>query len=98
MTYQEQEILDILQEECAEVIQSVSKIRRFGIDNSHKSGKTQRETLVQEVGDVLCMIELLTERGVIDSPSVQASIRAKREKLKQWSNIFKEELNETQSK
>ena len=90
MNKQEQEIMDILQEECSEVIQCVSKVRRFGIDNSHKSGKTQRETLVQEIGDVLCMVELLTERGVIDAPSVQAAIRAKREKLKQWSNIFKD--------
>ena len=28
------EVMDILQEECAEVIQAVSKIRRFGIDNA----------------------------------------------------------------
>ncbi len=88
---QEQEIMDILQEECAEVIQAISKSRRFGIDNSHKSGKTQRENLVIEIGDVLCMIELLTERGVIDAPSVQAAIRAKREKLNQWSTIFDED-------
>jgi hypothetical protein len=27
------EALDILQEECAEVIQAVSKISRFGLDN-----------------------------------------------------------------
>ena len=27
------EVMDILQEECAEVIQAVSKISRFGIDN-----------------------------------------------------------------
>jgi len=87
----QQEIMDILQEECAEVIQAVSKARRFGLDNAHKSGKTQRENLVTEVGDVLCMIELLTEHGVIDAPSVQAAIRSKREKLHQWSNIFKED-------
>lgn len=34
------EVMDILQEECAEVIQAVSKIRRFGIDN-HKPGKSK---------------------------------------------------------
>lgn len=90
MKPQEQEIMDILQEECAEVIQAVSKCRRFGMDKSHKSGATQREHLVTEIGDVMCMIELLTEFGIIDSPSVQAAIRTKRERLKQWSNIFKD--------
>jgi NTP pyrophosphatase (non-canonical NTP hydrolase) len=87
----QQEIMDILQEECAEVIQAVSKARRFGLDNSHKSGKTQRENLETEIGDVLCMIELLNERGVIDAASVQAAILAKREKLHHWSNIFKDD-------
>ena len=47
-----EEILDILQEECAEVIQAISKCRRFGIENVYKDGGTQREHLVQELGDV----------------------------------------------
>ena len=38
MNAKEKEVLDILQEECAEVIQAVSKIRRFGISNL-KPGK-----------------------------------------------------------
>ena len=53
------EILDILQEECAEVIQAISKCRRFGMDNSYKDGGTQREHLIQELGDVTLLIELL---------------------------------------
>lgn len=28
-----QEVMNILQEECAEVIQAISKCRRFGLDN-----------------------------------------------------------------
>jgi NTP pyrophosphatase (non-canonical NTP hydrolase) len=34
MNSQQQEILDILQEEAAEVIQAISKVRRFGIQNN----------------------------------------------------------------
>lgn len=99
MTPQEQEIMDILQEECSEVIQMVSKCRRFGLDETHiKTGELNRDLLTGEIGDVMCMIELLQERGVINAPSVQAAIRAKRERLKQWSNIFKEETNEIKSK
>ena len=38
MTDKVNEILDILQEECAEVIQSVSKCRRFGLDSVYLNG------------------------------------------------------------
>ncbi len=46
MDPKQKEALDILQEECAEVIQAVSKISRFGLDNL-KPGKpkTNREHL-----------------------------------------------------
>ena len=64
MTDKVNEILDILQEECAEVIVAISKIRRFGIDNTYKDGGTQREHLVQELGDVTLLIELLQAHNV----------------------------------
>jgi len=81
--------MDILQEECAEVIQIVSKIRRFGLDETHlKRGMSNRELLCEEVGDVLCMIELLRELKIIDGASIQAAVRNKRKKLEQWSNIY----------
>lgn len=81
--------MDILQEECAEVIQIVSKIRRFGLDETHlKRGMSNRELLCEEVGDVLCMIELLRELKIIDGSSIQAAVRNKRKKLEQWSTIY----------
>ena len=84
--------MDILQEECAEVIQIVSKIRRFGIDEIHlKRGMSNREMLCEEVGDVLCMVELLRELEIIDDTSIQSAVQNKRKKLEQWSTIFKEE-------
>ena len=60
MDSQTKEVMDILQEECAEVIQAVSKISRFGLDN-FKPGKpkTNREHLEEEIGDLMCMIDLL---------------------------------------
>lgn len=90
MTSQEQEIMDILQEECSEVIQCVSKVRRFGIDNSHKSGETQRENLTKEIGDVQCMINLCIEHGIVEKSAVDAAVLNKQAKLKIWSNIFNE--------
>lgn len=56
-----QTLLDHLCEECAEVIQAVNKARRFGMDSDHK-GSTNRQRLVQEVGDVIAVIAALNIR------------------------------------
>ena len=84
------EILDITQEECAEVVVAVSKISRFGLDN-YKPGKpkTNREHLEEEVGDLLAMVDLMIEHKIIDINSVDVARAAKKDKLKQWSNIYK---------
>lgn len=83
------EVMDILQEECAEVIQAVSKISRFGIDN-YKPGKpkTNREHLEEELGDMLAMIDILKEKGVVSWDNMEVAKQAKIEKLKKWSNIY----------
>lgn len=81
--------MDILQEECAEVIQAVSKCRRFGIDETHlKLGKSNRENLTEEVGDLLCMIDLLIKFGILNDTEVYVARAAKEEKLKKWSTIY----------
>ncbi len=91
MNKKENEIIDILQEECAEVIQMVSKCRRFGIDNTHtKSGESNRARLTEEMGDMLCMLKLAQDFGIVDVNEVLAASVAKEEKLRKWSNIFKE--------
>ena len=85
-----EEILDILQEECAEVIVAISKIRRFGIDNSYKDGGTQREHLVQELGDVTLLIELLKARQVYTDKELHEAQVRKSQKLTKWSNIYED--------
>ena len=92
MNEKTKEVMDILQEECAEVIQAVSKISRFGIDN-YKPGKpkTNREHLEEELGDMLAMIDILKEMGVVSAPSMEVAKRAKIEKLKKWSTIYDNE-------
>jgi NTP pyrophosphatase (non-canonical NTP hydrolase) len=92
MSPRTQEILDILQEECAEVIVEVSKCRRFGIDSKHyKTGELHSKMLEQELGDVLAMMKLLIESGVISELGLEQAGEKKLEKLKLWSSIFKEE-------
>jgi NTP pyrophosphatase (non-canonical NTP hydrolase) len=80
------EILLITQEECAEVTQAISKVFRFGIDAEH-NGATNRERLEEEVGDLLCMIDLLIENDIIGSAWVEKAREQKREKLRKWSTI-----------
>jgi NTP pyrophosphatase (non-canonical NTP hydrolase) len=56
------EVMLILQEECAEVTQAISKCFRFGPDQM-KPGKdrTNVNMLEEEIGDLFAMVELLTE-------------------------------------
>jgi hypothetical protein len=82
------ETLVILQEEAAEVIQAISKIHRFGIDNHCPiTGESSLETLHKELGDLQCMIDLCIEQSIINPHRLQQYAQAKREKLKLWSNI-----------
>ena len=89
MNEKAKEAMDILQEECAEVIVAVSKISRFGIDN-YKPGKpkTNREHLEEELGDMLAMIDILQEMGVVSLSNMEVAKQAKIEKLKKWSTIY----------
>ena len=84
------EILDILQEECAEVIQAISKVRRFGMENSYKDGGTQREHLIQELGDVTLLIELLHAHELYTDKELRQAQLRKSQKLTKWSKIYED--------
>ena len=86
------EILHILQEECAEVTQAISKCFRFGLDNA-KPGKplTNVEHLEGEIGDLLAMVDLLKYYNVVSDEGLNTAKQAKIEKLKMWSNIYEGE-------
>jgi NTP pyrophosphatase (non-canonical NTP hydrolase) len=88
MNTENNEVMDILQEEAAEVIQAVSKIRRFGMDNG-KAGtdQTNKQHLEEELGDMLAMIDILMLNDVVSWSNLQRAKRAKIEKLKKWSSI-----------
>ncbi len=80
--------MDILQEECGELIVAVSKVRRFGLFNTYKDGGTQKEHLTQEAGDVMLMIQLLVDHGVLDKNELKEASERKATKLKVWSKIY----------
>jgi len=91
MTEQEKELLFILQEECAEVIQAVSKIFRFGIDTTW-NGISNRDHLEEELGDLKCMIELTTDSrfDLCNHTKITKAQAAKEQKLEIYSNLYKD--------
>ena len=84
------EILLILQEECAEVTQAVSKCFRFGIDQiKPNKPMTNIQMLEEEVGDLMAMVELLTDLNIGITPEGIHEAKIKKfEKLKKWSNLI----------
>jgi NTP pyrophosphatase (non-canonical NTP hydrolase) len=77
------EIITIAQEECGELVQVVSKVRRFGLEEN-------RDKLTQEAGDVLAMIQLMIDFDIVNREAIEVAKINKVEKLKVWSNIFKD--------
>ena len=82
----DREIMLIAQEECAEVTQAISKVFRFGFDSVHNE-RTNKDRLEEEIGDLVCMFQLMEEKELIDWTRVSVAAQMKREKLKTWSNI-----------
>ena len=88
ITDRQREIMIITQEEAAEVIQEISKIFRFGIDDQHRDGATHREKLTAEVGDLLAMIDLMIDNRLIDPAQIELAKQAKTRKLRRYSKIY----------
>jgi len=89
MNDQTREVLLILQEECAEVTQAISKCFRFGPDQM-KPGKdrTNVNMLEEEIGDLYAMVELLVDMKIgVTQNGISKAKKQKFEKLKQWSNL-----------
>jgi NTP pyrophosphatase (non-canonical NTP hydrolase) len=85
------ELLDLLQEECAEVIQNVSKVRRFGLENAYLNGEgTQREALVKEIADVLLLVSLLEAHGLFKGQDINNLMAAKSIKLAKWTKVYED--------
>lgn len=53
------ELFELLIEECAEVIQSISKAKRFGLNDIH-NGKSNLQNFQQEIGDILVLIIIIS--------------------------------------
>ena len=90
-----QELMTITMEECGELTQVCSKImRKFDnvdeITSKTHTAQSQRNKIIEEAGDVLCMLELLVENGLVEWDELKDRVQVKRNKLEKWSTLIKE--------
>ena len=78
----ETELMIITMEECGELIEACSKAIRC---ENYKD-----ERLTEEVGDVLFLIDLMIDRGLVTSEDISNRMEIKKEKLKKWCNLINE--------
>ena len=76
-----QELLIITMEECGELIQECSKSIR-------KKHYYNNKELTEEVGDVMCMLELLHDYDLISWTDVYERVKEKKKKLSKWSDLL----------
>ena len=81
MDNQLQELLPITMEEWGELIQACSKAIRC--DDYHDN-----EKLIEEIGDVMCMVELLQQYDLVSYQEIDERVIEKRNKLRKWSNLL----------
>lgn len=88
-----QELMVITMEECGELAQRCSKIiRKFDtIEQALEDNEiaiNNRTKLLEEVGDVQCLIDLMIECGLLTKKEIDARIVTKRGKLEKWSKLL----------
>ena len=75
------ELMLITMEECGELVEACSKTIRC-------EDYEDDERMIEEVGDVLVIIDLMMERGLLKTEDIENRKKIKIEKLKKWSNLI----------
>lgn len=71
--------LVITMEECGELVQACSKIIRTGACSG-----SRLDNLIEEAGDVYCMISILSKRGLFTQEDLEKQKAKRIEKLKKY--------------
>lgn len=80
----------ITAEECGELTQVCMKhLRKNKTVEDIIDDEEFRNKLVEEVGDVFCMIDLMISYGIFTWDEIEKRSEVKHEKLKKWSTIAK---------
>lgn len=81
-----QQLMTITMEECGELTQQCSKIMRK-YKTKDQIEEDQQTLLVEELGDLQCMINLMIKHKIVTWDQIQARAKVKNEKLKKWSTL-----------
>lgn len=87
LTPAQAELLELLTEECAEVIQAAMKIKRHGwesCDPTVDGGPTNRQWLEHEIGHVLHAVNRLTTTGDLAGFAIGQAEREKSRTVRRW--------------
>lgn len=85
MSYREKKLLTLFIEESAEATQEICKMLHHGIDNVNPvTGVSNLDKLHTEVGDLLVIVEMLMDYGVLSLGQLEEAKAAKRQRLKVW--------------
>ena len=76
-----EELMVITMEECGELIQACSKALR-------KEDFYDNQNLIDEVGDVYTMIEIMHDFDIISWNDIEERVKQKRKKLSKWSDLL----------
>lgn len=80
--------LEVLAEECAEVIVQKSKCVRFGLDNYNPETRLSNNYLLDgEIGDLLAMVDILVANGVLNPKNIDFAKQEKWKKLNKWYTL-----------
>lgn len=85
LTDSQSERLFIVNEECAEVQQAISKILRHGYQSSHPETKDiNKSNLERELGDLLAVIHILEQSFDVDPYTIHARKMEKLSRINQY--------------
>ena len=77
------QLMVIMMEECGELIQACSKALR-------REDFYDNKELLDEVGDVYTMIEIMQDFDIISWDDIQERVKQKRINLSKWSDLIEE--------
>lgn len=85
----EQYYLQLVAEECAEIIQVCSKATRFGIDNfpPKQPTATNRVRLKEEINDLLAVLQVLQDECGIDTEMEPELVSKKINKVGKYTEL-----------
>ena len=79
----QQQLFAITSEECGELTQVCMKIlRKAKVDDEWN------QKLLEEAGDVFCMLDLMVTHGYLNWDDIQKRSNVKKKKLTKWSSLI----------